>query len=443
MSATALTPAAGDGSQDPYEFRLGLMPLFRLNVLEQVRKTYDADGITELCQSIAGTGLINEIQVAYMTPAQARDYVQFVSALWHRDYGLADILRMDPRQTFEQRTERGRPVYRQLSDRRLDRYAVVVCGHRRYFAMKQLWEMGCEQCQETYGTETPGACWARHMEYEDSYVRVKLYSQLPPYEAMALQYQENVHQRPPAHQQADAYDNLFVLAQQRNPELTVVAFAKQVRASTGTITRARRFCALPLQIRADVEQGAYGKGSFGIAMQLERLIRTLEPVPETLESWRLRAIAVQPRADSFTREVSATIARHRGGNVSFGVEDPDAFGEVYMAGVEAAGRKSVLLRALVMQLFAGNEYLSRALPELLSGNIGHPGRLFWDTSTIAVWRKLLGLLAQTEPLLAYAVEEARKGEARQLAERDIPLLDELATLLLTPPTAEQPDLFSS
>jgi len=147
----------------------GYVPLSRINIFEQVRKTYE--GIPQLADELS-LGEINSVQVAIRTKWGMQQYLVLLNRLWGTDYTLRDC--------------------KPLPGPGPMRYAALISGHRRTLAKGHLWEHGCTVCREEYGVETPGGCFQRHFTYGGDLVKVRLYYGITPYRAMEMQCKENV-----------------------------------------------------------------------------------------------------------------------------------------------------------------------------------------------------------------------------------------------------------
>jgi hypothetical protein len=338
------------GSDNPYRSEEMWLPLERINLLEQMRKTYEE--IAELADDLADKGMRFPVEVGYFSRSRALAHLEMVNCVWDTTYSLRDLVRL--------------PGPKEL-------YVIVISGHRRTMAQLHLWHHGCTHCLERYGLEPAGTCYARHCaptRLRYGLVRCKAYAKIPPFNAMLLQSTENIHKYVPAHEQAEFYDRLFRVKQMMEPDYPLAKFAREMGCrGTEPIRRARRYCGLPAYFREDVERGRY---SYGVALELGRMQELLGLDVSAMAGERERVITQKLTAKQLRGTVDELAGRMQAGESSM-------FGIGALAAAERTHRRSVFERRTVTALHGYAAYLQRCQPLLSSGAMGRKGE-YLDTS---------------------------------------------------------------
>jgi hypothetical protein len=378
----------------------GYVPLHQINVFEQVRKTYEE--IEEFANDLAHRE-INAVQVAIRTKHGMRKYLDLLNRLWGMSYTLKDCKRLP-----------GSPI----------RYAVLISGHRRTFAKLHLWQHGCDSCREVHGQEEPGACFERHFSYGFNRVKVRLYYNITPYEAMGLQCQENIRGTVPAHEQAEGYDRLFSLVALDHPdELTIAEFVRIVgHVSAETVSRAIRFCRLPELIREDVAERRMG---YGVALELGRLQEVLQLNEATLLSERQNIVDYHLSLKQYRAHVSSVVNARRSRHGAFFELSDELQGNL---GV----RRQVFERRTIMAIYDWTSYINRVAPKLANGEMG-PNGTWPDTSAINALVKMVKAQKVLVELLEQRLTASQLDEATRVTAEVEELLQEIQLLETEPP----------
>lgn len=357
------------------QHRLEEVPLLSIGLLSQIRQTYDE--IEAFANELALNGEINPVQVRICGVQDALDHLKIVNQL----HGSAHTL-------FKLEQLEG------------GHYAILISGHRRTKAKLHLWLHGCEVCKEAYGEEAIGSCYARHFPLRSGrpYVEVSTYEYISTRAAMSMQCRENIHRAVPAFEQASHYDQWFVLERCWNPDLSAAAFARSIGANVDTVRRAQRYCRLPVSLRNKVEAGQLG---YGMALAIGYVADALNFSQEEIEAEVERVILGSLTRHVYERSMRDTVARARAGEASL-------FGLGGLAALERPERRGVFDRKTVHALHAFSAYFRQVLPLLQGGEMGRPGRIYWDTSTRTLLRDNVDIL-QT-----ILVELSQPGEALDL-----------------------------
>lgn len=374
---------------DPYVSQEMWLPLDCINLLEQMRKTYDE--IAELADDLADKGMRFPVEVGYFSRTRALAHLRVVNQVWDAAYSLKDLVRL-PGKT--------------------ERYAILISGHRRTLAQLHLWHRGCSSCLERFGQEAPGTCYARHCaptRLRLGLVKCKAYDKIPPFNAMLLQSTENIHKYVPAHEQAEFYDRLFRVKQMLEPDYPLARFAREMGCSgTEPIRRARRYCRLPAVFREDVEQGRY---SYGVALELGRMQEKLGLDGPTMVGERERVITQKLTVKQLRRTVDELVNRSLAGESSM-------FGLGAVAQAERTHRRSVFERRTVSALHGYAVYLQRCQPLLATGAMGPKGE-YLDTSTRRIVMENVKALEAILPDLRLKRAEVERVRAVALEVREL------------------------
>jgi len=376
----------------------GYIPLSRINIFEQVRKTYE--GIPQFADELS-LGEINSVQIAIKTRRGMRQHLELLNRIWGTSYVLKDCMRLPSGP---------------------ERYAVLISGHRRTLAKAHLWEHGCIVCRDAYGAEDPGSCYQRHFTYGGDLVKARLYYGITPYRAMEMQCKENVRGAVPAHEQADAYDRLFSLMLIDDPDLTLAKFARQVGHGPETVARARQFMRLPSIIREDVAERRMG---YGVALELGRLHKELDLDEATLMAERATIIDRRLGLKVYKRHVDRLVQDQRSG-----------VGSLFGLGDETAGnasiRRQVFEQQTVRSLYEYARYLEMIRPLIESGEMAPDGT--WpDTSAVNVIERMLDAQEVLLPFLETRRGHLQAARAQGLSAAVRNLVEDIQELEAEPP----------
>ncbi len=232
-------------------FRGALVNFGLVNVLPQVRKTFDPEEIRLLAEDIAKSGIIQPSIIALFDEVYMEKYI-------HLNDSVARV-----------KTDISKLTSFKYRNRRF--YLVVLGGERRYRAHKYLWDKGCESCREKYGSKmTSGKCFIYH--FGGHHMEARLCENISAEVAKEYQFKENNYISPPSHELAYHYVEYFktisLIYRERGEKLTIRDFAKKVGRSESTIRNAISFVELPDYI----QQAVAGKHiSYSIALEFHRL----------------------------------------------------------------------------------------------------------------------------------------------------------------------------
>lgn len=231
----------------------------------QVRKTFS--DIRELAEDIASThGLISMQVVFAFPPDVAARYVETTNLLWGTAHTMEHIITSELD---------GDPIC-----------FILVAGERRHRALTMLWNFGCRACRKAMKRKArDGGCFHRH--FPGGLVPVSLKVGYAPDDALTLQFAENSHKRPKAHEESAGFRLLWEVARMRNAAVTVQEFARSIGHPTRYITQALLFTNAPQYIQDAVAQSRF---PYSAALALARYHEERKSEHE-LQYWFERSVS--------------------------------------------------------------------------------------------------------------------------------------------------------
>ncbi len=229
------------------------LPLDLVIKFPQVRKTFEKESLQELADDIAKNGLIQPPMIAKLSKENFAKYVEVFEK-------ISKTKLLQSSYQFEE-TNTGEVWYH-----------VLVAGERRYRAHMILWETGCTDCinsaRDNKKTLEKGECFSKHFPQQLMESRVGI--NIDPEKAKSIQFRENHHVRPPAHEEAYGYRDYYDHLKTLNQKLTLKEFAERVGVSVEKVRRAIWFCELPDRLRQTVEDKMI---SYSNALELKRILQ--------------------------------------------------------------------------------------------------------------------------------------------------------------------------
>lgn len=204
--------------ESAYRKLMRLVSVWRINILPQMRKSFDQKEQDELTESIRKKGVLNAPIVALFTLAELRQYLKVINKLWKSSIAAEDLKSS------------------KIKGQRL--YFVLLAGERRLRSLRPLVREG----------------------KQSRLLKVIIHEHLDPLSAIDIQFSENCHRRVPPHEEAYAYGEYWELISAKYGEPpTLSGFAKRVGRSPAAIKAALQFVSLPATIRHAVA-GEWGMG---------------------------------------------------------------------------------------------------------------------------------------------------------------------------------------
>ena len=360
------------------------LPISIINVLPQPRKTFE--GIPELALDIAKKKLLNPLIVARLDEDDCKRYIAIINFLWGTSFELNDLHSVE---------EEGSVIQ-----------YILLAGERRLKACYHLWNVGCQDCQENYGSEPEGNCFKRH--FGTNKIEVRLCLNIPPLSALFLQFSENIHRRVPPHEEARAYNQLFRLIKEVESGYPITKFARNVGRSPETIKNALRFCKLPSLIQEFVEKGLV---PYGIAVEIAR-IQELGTSEDELRHWALKAATNNYKVPDF-RELVTRYIRFK------------MLGQTTMLDLMERAQREEFNKPQFRKIVAVNMikgvwfwiyYFRTVLKLLEEGLLGKADSPFSEGSPVRVFRRLVELLKEVLPHFKIFLPKREYPEIKQFLE---------------------------
>lgn len=200
--------------------------LAEINAVTQTRQAYDPDGIDELAQSmlkrdkdhvIIDLKLINAPLIGRFTKDTATAYIDDLNDL----FGTSHIVD-------------------ELTPTQDGRYLIVIAGHRRSLALARAAELA---------GGTPAELFVRAVVVDDVEFA----------EAFKDQTIENIHDRPPAQDEAEAIAKYCEFRQRKNADgqrISVAQCARELSLKDAKVRNAIKYAELPVRVKKFVNEGA-------------------------------------------------------------------------------------------------------------------------------------------------------------------------------------------
>ncbi len=218
-----------------------------VNIIDQVRKTYDQETIIGLADSIASLGMLQLPLIAALTTrAKADAYVSYFNLALGSQTQAAEL----------------------VSDLETGYFYVVIFGHRRTLANLILFERGCSDCQESDSQDHARNCIERHVNLSPDGMEVRIVVDPDPRAALDMQLTENTAEPLTIDVIADRLRRRWTIAKRLEPKLTMAAFGRSINQRPAFVRSALAFCELPAEVVTATKKKAI---SFTSAIELSRL----------------------------------------------------------------------------------------------------------------------------------------------------------------------------
>lgn len=296
------------------------LPLWGINTVAQVRNVIERAALEELAESIRLQGQQTAAAVAAVSPEEIEVYLAVINELWSAHHRVSDLKRsiID-----------GKPYY-----------LIVIYGHRRLAALRLL-----ENERRRHRRRMPPVAYLTTIRFG-----------LTITEVIRMQLAENMYVPPPKHREVDALARMWRFEsqehKQRGKKLTLPAFARMMGRKPDFIRNVLRFTTLPqaLQNRID-PAGGYGVMSFGLLLQVARLVSALRRHERTVDENELLLMADNlvlrhVTVKDYTREVDERIRQLEGGQVELFATDTLGFSRRQNREVAAQGLIRVLMTSM-------------------------------------------------------------------------------------------------
>ena len=225
-------------------------PFRKIFAIRQIRKTFKAKNIHDLAESIAREGLVHLPTVGLFDQKGFEYYLELTNEIYNDS--LPEKLTIDMFAEYEQDGQ----------------WCVIITGECRLRACQILWDEGCENCRSGEDDYVPGACFIDRFGGED--LPVDISYNPDPYAARRHQIEENMHDRPPASEEAVHIAAFIKLIRHKDTDCSLEKIAEMGGFSVDRARDAFNYDHLPLVVKQAVDKNTI---SYGIALQLCRLQR--------------------------------------------------------------------------------------------------------------------------------------------------------------------------
>lgn len=370
-----------------HEFKPGQIQLHNIGILKQARETFE--DVEILADGIAINNVMQPPTVALLAEAACREYLSVMGEIWDTEYSIADL----------PVTMRGGKRY----------YYILIAGERRTRALRLLWEHGCTECNEAFGSEPVGTCYGRHKvgELGGDKIMVSLALHVTPYVAVALQIQENTYVPVKLAEEARGIARIWRGVRRVDPTFPKAAFARRINCKIGKVNNALRFVDLPFSIQKAVDDEII---AYGIAIELARLQAQLQLGEKGIEDWFVRAVVAGYSVEKFREIVGRHITHEQSGQGS--LEDMMELSAVL--DLRRRERRKVVATEMLRRLDENHAYFRRVNYLCEQKLLGQPDSPYSMRSVIKRFLRELDDLEVVASLVERRSRRARERGSRHL-----------------------------
>lgn len=335
------------------------LPLLSINVLPQVRKTFEKEGIEGLADDIAHNGLIQPPTIALYTEEEMQGDLHFINLVKNLNLSLDDM-------KYET-AEDGTNLYYRL-----------IAGERRFRAHVWLYMNGCEDCRKA--GRSGEECYLSH--FDSLLIEARVRPGISPVEAKSIQFRENVYSPPPVHEEAYELEEMYRFLKKSAPSYTLAAFSRFAGVGTEKIRRALLFVDLPEDIQALVRNKV---ASMSHVLELKPLI-DLGTQGAYLLNRAIEILQLQQRVrvEEFHKQVQTLMEN---------LTQHSLFGETPLLTQKA--KREIVARETIPGLALYHSYLRRVQSLRIRGLIGR-GKVY---SGLSPGRWVVNILHNLEELV--------------------------------------------
>lgn len=332
------------------------VPLLSVNVLPQVRKTFDEESIEELANDIAVHGILQPSICGLLSPEEMQEHLDLENRINKTDLRLDQMI-----------SHQGQ-------------YLRLIAGERRYRAHMFLYKYGCTksieegQTGKDYYLERFGS-----LEME-----IRACVEINAYDAKSIQFRENNHKRPPLHEEAYSLREAFDTFREFNESYTMKALAEFAGMGIEKIRRALAFTHLPEIIRSSVESGLI---KYGHAIEFKKIAE--------LEEEQISSKLLMEHYDFLLTRPRLTLADFRN-RVMRSIELLDQTSLFDQPEITSVNRRRVVAQHLLPYLTVYEEYL-RQIKRLKENGLLGRGKVFSGISPNGRVKNLLSSLEELIP----------------------------------------------
>lgn len=228
-----------------------MVPLWKINILPQMRTVFDEAAIIELAKEIDIDGVLQNPGIACLTVGQCEDYIEVFNQVKGTKTKVADLT--------------------SVMIRRKPYYYILIFGERRIRALRWIWNFGDPKAN-VHLPNNNGRYLRKRFRTE--LVNVTDFNGLNAFEALGKQIRENNYVKPSPEEAAVAATELFnfrrIVAGSQGQRLTLAEFAREQGASEDKLRKQIQWTQhLPLDIQEAVRQKRI---SYGMSQELIRVL---------------------------------------------------------------------------------------------------------------------------------------------------------------------------
>lgn len=350
------------------QYRGAFVPLEHISVLPQGRKTFEH--IDQLAEDIADKGLISPPLLARFDREAATDYPREVNKLWHLDLPVGTL--------------------KGVTEEDGEHFYVLIAGERRYRAVKSLVTHQCSDCQRrnANGSREDQGCFSTHFP---TGFEARICDNISPLDALWRQASENIHNSLLPQEEAIFYDELYRVAREKDPKLSLTEFSRKVGRGEEKVRDALRFCMLP----DDIQDQVKGKlVPYGTAIEIARLVEANIPTGD-LDYYIKLASAGNMTVGQFNKLVGRYLEIHTPGNIGL-------FGE----GIIGSGNvRQVIDREATRAFWVSIFYIEKVAVLFNEGLLGKEDSPFSHQGPIHALQKYVGSVDKLMPHLVGLLPE--------------------------------------
>lgn len=344
------------------QYRGAFVPLEHISVLPQGRKTFEH--IDQLAEDIADKGLISPPLLVRFDREGAIDYLTEVNKLWHLDLPVETL----------------KPVHEEDGEH----FYVLIAGERRYRAVKSLTTHQCSDCarKQTNGNGQDQGCFSTHFP---TGLEARICDNITPLDALWRQASENIHNSLLPQEEAIFYDELYRVAREKDPKLSLAEFSRKVGRGEDKVRDALRFCMLPDDIQDQVKGRLV---PYGTAIEIARLAEANVPTGD-LDYYIKLASSGNMTVGQFSKLVGRYLNIHTSGNIGLFEEGV----------IESGNVRQVIDREATRAFWVSIFYIEKIAVLFNEGLLGREDSPFSHQGPIHALQKYVGSVDKLMPHL--------------------------------------------
>jgi hypothetical protein len=333
------------------------LSLDAINVLSQVRRTFEQNGIQALADNICKLGLIDPVTAVSFSSRRCQDYIDLTNKFYKAVHKISELKMSKGKQ-----------------------FIVMLSGERRLRAHQLIWHEGCLACREKYGEEKPGNCFKRHFG-KDKKVKAHLWHNLSALDAIDIQLSGNSYVPPSEAETMEALSLQFQVKKEKNPKLKITEFARSVGRDPSTISGYLKIFELPAEVLDFFRKGLI---SSGIAREIAFLCDNGE---KDLMWWVRRAAVSRDNVEVFRKKVRVYLASRA-----------QTILEIFDQKAEEQRKKALIKEVVAKEILDGiwahTAYWKKVLRLFETGKLGKKDSPFSAKSPVHLYRQQVELMRQ-------------------------------------------------